>query len=181
MKMMRRKYLLLCLLALTCVVGYGQQAQHVLFKGIPLGGNLNTFRQQMLEKGFALNDRRTDTPGMCSFVGKFAGDFVEVNCIFASGTQTVSKVGVDFKRWTVVLDGGEGGVSRSQQSQRFEQLATSISNNFGKPTQDVRGASGGVERMMLWNVPGGSIHLVMHNIQGKYVTLSLLFSDGGAS
>ena len=179
--MMMRKYLILCLLTLTCVVGHAQQAQHVLFKGIPLGGNFDTFRQQMLEKGFALNDRRTDSSGTCSFVGKFAGDFVEVNCIFTPGANTVSKVGVDFKRWTVVLGGGEGGVTRSQQNQRFEQLAASISNNFGKPTQDVRGASGGVERMMLWKVPGGSIHLVLHNIQGKYVTLSLLFSDGGAA
>ncbi len=176
--MKMKKYLLLCFLALTCAAGYAQQAQHVLFKGIPLGGKLDTFRQQMLEKGFALNDRRTDTPGTCSFVGKFAGDFVEVNCIFSPETNTVSKVGVDFKRWTVVLEGGEGGVSRSQQSQRFDQLVTSISNNFGKPTQDVKGARGSVERMALWKVPGGSIHLVLHNIQGKYVTLSLLFSDG---
>lgn len=179
MKMMMRKYVILCLLALTCAAGYAQQAQHVLFKGIPLGGNLDTFRQQMLEKGFAINDRRTDAPGTCSFVGKFAGDFVEVNCIFTPETNTVCKVGVDFKRWTVVLDGGSGGVSRSQQVQRFEQLAMSISNNYGKPAQDVKGARGGVERMAAWKVPGGVIHLVQHNIQGKYVTLSLLFSEGG--
>ena len=173
-----KKYLLLCFLALTCATGYAQQAQHVLFKGIPLGCDLETFRRQMLEKGFSPNDRRADSPGSCSFVGKFSGDFVEVNCLLAPGTNRVSKVGVDFKRWTVVLDGREGGVSRSQQSQRFDQLVTSISNNFGKPTQDVKGARGSVERMALWKVPGGSIHLVLHNIQGKYVTLSLLFSDG---
>ena len=175
-----KKIMLLCLLAFICAPGFSQQAQHVVFKGIPLGGDLDTFRQQMLEKGFALNDRRTNSAGSCSFVGKFAGDFVEVNCLFAPETNTVSKVGVDFKRWTVVLDGG-GGVSRNQQNHRFEELAMSISNNFGKPAQDVKKSGGGVERMALWKVPGGSIHLVLHNLQQKYVTLSLLFSDGGAN
>ena len=178
--MKMNKYLLLCFLTLTCAVGFAQQAQHVVFKGIPLGGNLDTFRQQMLEKGFALNDRRTDAPGTCSFVGKFAGDFVEVNCLFTPETNTVRKVGVDFKRWTVALDGG-GGVSRNQQNHRFDELATSISSHYGKPAQDVKGARGGMERMTEWKVPGGSIHLVLHNLQGKYVTLSLLFSDDGMS
>lgn len=161
------------------MAGNAQHAQHVLFKGIPLGGDINSFRQQMLEKGFALNDRRTDALGSCSFVGKFAGDFVDVNCIFSPETKTVCKVGVDFKKWTVALD-GKAGVSRSQQNLRFEQLSTSISNNYGKPARDIKGARGGMERMAVWNVPGGSINLVLHNLQGKYVTLSLLFSDNGA-
>lgn len=172
-----RKVLFLCFLALAFATGYAQQAQRVMFKGIPLGGDFDSFRQQMLEKGFALNDRRTDAAGVCSFVGKFAGDFVDVNCSFSPETKTVGKVAVDFKRWTVALD-GKGGVTRSQQNHRFDELFTSISNHYGKPVRDVRGANGGVERMAAWKAVGGNIHLVLHNLQGKYVTLSLLFSDG---
>ena len=112
-------------------------------------------------------------------MGKFAGDFVDVSCSYTPETKKVFKVGVDFKRWTVALD-GKAGVTRNQQNGRFDELYKAISNNFGKPVQDQRVARGGVERLAVWRVQGGTINLVLHNIQGKYITLSLVYHDDEA-
>lgn len=155
------------------------QAQKILFRGIPLGGDLNTFKQQMLEKGFALNDRRNDQEGTCSFTGKFAGDFVDVCCAFTPSDQRVAKVEVLFKRQTVDNE-GKAGVTKEQQMAKFNELYKAISNNYGKPTKDIRGAGKGVERLVGWTGKEGSVCLLQQNLQGRYSVLSLVFSNNEA-
>lgn len=155
-------------------------AQHVKFKGIPLGLEVQEFKQKMLEKGFALNDRKTanysDNSSVCSFTGKFAGDFVDVNCSLTKDTKKVSKLSVEFKRWTVALE-RNAGVTREQQNDRFNVLANAISQNYGPPAKNSKSPQRNLERLAIWNVEGGTINLVLHNIEGRYITMSLVFFD----
>ena len=154
-------------------------AQKILFRGIPLGEEINTFKQMMLEKGFAVNDRRNDQEGTCSFTGKFAGDFVDVCCAFTPSDQRVAKVEVLFKRQTVDKE-GKAGVTKEQQMAKFNELYKAISNNYGNPTRDMRGAGKGVERLVGWTETGGSICLLQQNLQGRYSVLSIVFYDNEA-
>ena len=186
----------LCIIAATMVVHHAMaqqkvqtqvqpqqqmqaQAQKILFKGIPLGGEINTFKQRMLEKGFALNDRRNDQDGTCSFTGKFAGDFVDVCCAFTPSDRRVAKVEVLFKRQTVDKE-GKAGVSKEQQMAKFNELYKAISNNYGKPARDIRGAGKEVERLVGWTEKDGSVCLLQQNLQGRYSVLSLVFYDNEA-
>ncbi len=179
------RLLISCLMiAAMVVMPENVVAQHVKFKGIPLGMEVGLFKQKMLEKGFALNDRRTanfsDDSNVCSFTGKFAGDFVDVNCSLTKETKLVAKLSVEFKRWTVALQ-RNGGVTRQQQNDRFEALAKSISTNYGPPAKSSKSPQGNLERLAIWNVEGGSINLVLHNLDHKYITMSLVFLDKSAA
>ncbi|MBO4851300.1 MAG: hypothetical protein J5529_10430 [Prevotella sp.] len=155
------------------------QAKQILFRGIPLGGELTTFKQLMLERGFALNECHNDQEGTCSFTGKFAGDFVDVCCAFTPSEQKVAKVEVLFKRQTVDNQ-GKAGVTKQQQLAKFNELYKTISNNYGKPARDVRGAGKGVERLVGWTATGGSVCLLLQNLKGRYTAMSVVFYHNDA-
>ena len=68
--------LFLCISLYSMLPAYSQSGEHVLFLGLPLGGDLETFVDSLEDKGYEV---QTMSETIASFTGMFDG----VQCIIA--------------------------------------------------------------------------------------------------
>ena len=104
-------------------------AQHINFLGKPLGCNIATFKQRMIERGFKSNGEVE--PTVYSFDGIFGGDEVLVAAYLSQKTRIVYQVGVfynDYRSFSYDDD------SKSTQKNKFNRLAESFVKKYGEPT-----------------------------------------------
>lgn len=105
--------------------------QNIFFMGIPLGIPLDSFKQQLLAKGFTYDSERSDNIEYYDtflFDGRFAGEVVGVSVFVSPKSHIVYSVSVLFKGYACSIYGT--GCSENTQNGKFDDIKTSLCKKY---------------------------------------------------
>lgn len=164
------------LIALLCWFSYSNAQEHLIFKGIPIDGDISAFSNSLRSKGFTPYDIYDDKDSK-GFKGEFAGKECEL-IVFHSPRGLVFKVLVlqEYYTW-------------SSLSSAFDDMVDLYTQKYGKPKSSYKRfidpyyKGDGFELQALrndkcvyfyvWDVPNGAIAVRLSSFGSSYyVTLT---------
>lgn len=77
--------------------------QHVNFLGIPLGGDISTFKHKLIEKGYDYSPQHSNVGGYVGadvFFGRFSGEFAIIAVHYTPHTKLVARVEVQYSGYS---------------------------------------------------------------------------------
>lgn len=102
-------------------------AQNISFMGIPLGTNLNDFKEKLTEKGYTYDNyksNRGDSHDTYYFDGVFAGSVVTLSVTTTPKSKLISAVSVGFKDYTTERE----DVTESYINTKYKEIEQSLRN-----------------------------------------------------
>ena len=156
-------------------------SQSMKFMDIPLGINISSFKQKLLNKGFKFDSKNTESDefhGMYIFDGRFAGQLVGLSVCVSPKTKSVYSVCVRFKNLAYSEYGN--GISLKDQDFEYNKLFDNISQKYGMPTYNRVKLSDQIPIATLWETSEGTIDLSVRWYY-HYRSLDLIYTDNKAN
>ena len=167
------------LIALLCLFSSLNAQNHLTFKGIPIDGDISSFTDSLLSKGFTLNEK-FDGKGNKGFKGEFAGKDCELIVFHTPGGLVFKVVALqEYSTW-------------SSLSSAFDDMTDIYTQKYGKPTKKIKTfvdpyyKGDGYELQAIrkdkclyfyyWEVPNGSISVRLNNLGSDYYVM-LVYED----
>ena len=170
---------LLFTLCIICSVFFANAQEHLSFKGIPIEGNITTFCQKLMAKGFT-------QIGMDKNAGLFVGDFTGRNATVAvvatDNGQDVHTVGVIFDKsdsWKVLVHTYEEykNLYIEKYGQPSECVEYNPSHTETNTSQMLDLNEGKVTYTSIFNAPGGSITISILGEKYKEGFVGIKYED----
>lgn len=157
-------------------------AQHMKFMGIPMGCSMNSFKQQLINKGFKVNIKKTNDKlynGMYCFNGKFSGELAGLSVSFSPKSRTVYTVNVRFKGLAYSKYRNE--LKMEDQDARYDALVEGLTKKYGDPKYYKVKLSEEFPLATIWETPSGEVSLFYSWYLNTYRNMDLFYKDYSAA
>lgn len=144
-------------------------SQSIMFNGIPVGGNIKTFKQKMIQKGYSLQD-------------EYNGEYIKMKGIFANEpsyfyadatkkTNTVYQVKVYWQG-----DSFDVGYDTDIEEE-LEKLHKAMISKYGEPTEIEEKDSSYNGSVLRWIKPTGTIEVIYDKKRYKSGHIYLVYTS----
>lgn len=173
------KHIMCIVFVLLCV--NASIGQNICFMGIPLGIPLDSFKQQLLAKGFTYDSERSDNVEYHDtflFDGRFAGEVVGVSVFVCPKSHIVHSVAVQFNEYAWSIYGT--GVSENTQNAKFDEIKTSLCKKYPSANLLIW-QNEEFPRYAYWKSEKWSISLSIARYGSAWKNLGLTYTDEEAA
>ncbi len=169
------KHIICLIFVLLCV--NTSIGQNISFMGIPLGIPLDSFKQQLLAKGFTYDSERSDNTEYYDtflFDGRFAGEVVGVSVFVSPKSHIVYSVAVQFNGYAWSIYGT--GVSENTQNGKFDDIKASLCKKYPSVIP-YEWQNDEFPRNVCWKSEKWSISLCISKYGSAWKNLGLTYTD----